>query len=410
MSGPGGTPSGPSPVRPDPAAEPGTPAPLFSDRTTDAATPPPAGPAAPADAPFSGTPSGPAEEPAPAAPAGSVEPAFSGTPTADPAFADAPTGSVDPAFVGVPTEPTAVDVPTEPTEPAVADASADAVDPAVADRIDPDHPAEEPATGVATEAEGPAGPDDRPSPAEVTLPPELAEAARTLFGDRLDLAAAYAELLATDGVVRGLIGPREAPRIWERHLLNCAAMAERIPEGATVLDVGSGAGLPGLVLAIARPDLTVTLIEPLARRTSFLIEAVQHLGLTRMVRVFRGRADEAATGSRDVAPLSGDIVTARAVAPLDRLAAWCLPLVVPGGRLVALKGASAAEEVAEHAETVARLGGGQPEVHRCGVGVIEPPATVIEVVRERVVGPVRKKAAAKRSRGGRRGGRGGRDR
>ncbi|WP_319463215.1 16S rRNA (guanine(527)-N(7))-methyltransferase RsmG [Micromonospora sp. RTP1Z1] len=240
----------------------------------------------------------------------------------------------------------------------------------------------------------------------MTLPPELAEAARTLFGDRLDLAAAYAELLATDGVVRGLIGPREAPRIWERHLLNCAALAERIPEGATVLDVGSGAGLPGLVLAIARPDLTITLIEPLARRTSFLIEAVQHLGLTRMVWVFRGRADEAAAGSRDTAPLSGDIVTARAVAPLDRLAAWCLPLAVPGGRLLALKGASAADEVAEHAEAVVRLGGGQPEVHRCGVGVIEPPATVIEVVRERVVGPARKKTAAKRARGGRRGGRG----
>ncbi|MGC1211445.1 MAG: 16S rRNA (guanine(527)-N(7))-methyltransferase RsmG [Micromonospora sp.] len=234
----------------------------------------------------------------------------------------------------------------------------------------------------------------------------MAEAARTLFGDRLDLAAAYAELLATEGVVRGLIGPREAPRMWERHLLNCAAMAERIPEGATVLDVGSGAGLPGLVLAIARPDLTITLIEPLARRTSFLIEAVQQLGLARTVRVFRGRADEAATGSRDRAALSGDIVTARAVAPLDRLAAWCLPLAVPGGRLIALKGASAADEVAEHAGTVARLGGGEPEVHLCGVGVIEPPATVIEVVRERVVGPVRKKATAKRSRGGRRAGRG----
>ncbi|SCL15891.1 16S rRNA m(7)G-527 methyltransferase [Micromonospora rhizosphaerae] len=240
----------------------------------------------------------------------------------------------------------------------------------------------------------------------MTLPPELAKAARTLFGDRLDLAAAYAELLATDGVVRGLIGPREAPRIWERHVLNCAAMAERIPEGASVLDVGSGAGLPGLVLAIARPDLTVTLIEPLARRTAFLIEAVQHLGLTKMVRVFRGRAEEAATGSADRPPLSGEIVTSRAVAPLDRLAGWCLPLVVAGGRLVALKGASAAEEIAEHGEAVARLGGGEPELHRCGVGVIEPPATVIEVVRERVVGPARKKAPAKRSRGGRRGGRG----
>ncbi|RZU72426.1 16S rRNA (guanine527-N7)-methyltransferase [Micromonospora kangleipakensis] len=378
VSGPGGTPSGPSPVRPELAAEPGEPAPLFSDATPEPATPPPGVPAVPADAPFSGTPSGTADEPAPAAPAGSAEPAFSGTPT-DPA---------DPAFVDVPVEPAFVDVPAGAVDPAAA--LADATD-----------------DSAAVESEGS---DERSSPAEVTLPPELAEAARTLFGDRLDLAAAYAELLATDGVVRGLIGPREAPRIWERHLLNCAAMAERIPEGATVLDVGSGAGLPGLVLAIARPDLTVTLIEPLARRTSFLIEAVQHLGLTRMVRVFRGRADEAAAGSRDIAPLSGDIVTARAVAPLDRLAAWCLPLVVPGGRLVALKGATAADEVAEHAEAVTRLGGGQPEVHRCGVGVIEPPATVIEVVRERVVGPVRKKAAAKRSRGGRRGGRGGRDR
>lgn len=186
-------------------------------------------------------------------------------------------------------------------------------------------------------------------------------------------------------------------------------MAERIPEGASLLDVGSGAGLPGLVLAIARPDLTVTLVEPLARRTAFLVEAVQQLGLTRTVRVFRGRAEDAAAGTRDSAPLSADIVTARAVAALDRLTAWCLPLVVPGGRLVALKGASAAEEIAEHAEAVARLGGGEPELHRCGVGVIDPPAVVIEVVRERVVGPVRKKGP-KRSRGGRRRGGSGRDR
>ncbi|MCM0675027.1 16S rRNA (guanine(527)-N(7))-methyltransferase RsmG [Micromonospora phytophila] len=239
-----------------------------------------------------------------------------------------------------------------------------------------------------------------PSPADAVLPPELADAARTLFGDRLDLAAAYAELLVTEGVVRGLIGPREAPRIWDRHLLNCAAVAERIPEGASVLDVGSGAGLPGLVLAIARPDLTVTLIEPLARRTSFLIEAVQQLGLAKTVRVFRGRADEAATGATGTGPLSGDIVTARAVAPLDRLSTWSLPLVVRGGRLLALKGASAAEEVAEHAGTVARLGGGEAEVRHCGVGVIDPPTTVVEIVRERVVNPVRPKAP-KRSRGGR---------
>ncbi|NBE82335.1 16S rRNA (guanine(527)-N(7))-methyltransferase RsmG [Micromonospora sp. NEAU-HG-1] len=262
-------------------------------------------------------------------------------------------------------------------------------------------------SGPAVEPEFADGLDlnDRPDPAVAVLPPELAEAARSLFGERLDLAAAYAEVLATDGVLRGLIGPREAPRIWERHLLNCAALAERIPEGASVLDVGSGAGLPGLVLAIARPDLTVTLVEPLARRTSFLVEVVERLSLTKMVRVFRGRADEAATGSTGVGPFSAEIVTARAVAPLDRLSAWCLPLVVPGGRLLAMKGSSAGEEIAEHAEAVAKLGGGEPKVHHCGVGVIEPPATVVEIVRERVVNPPRVKSASKRTRGGRRRGR-----
>ncbi|WP_405101943.1 16S rRNA (guanine(527)-N(7))-methyltransferase RsmG [Micromonospora sp. NBC_01412] len=255
-----------------------------------------------------------------------------------------------------------------------------------------------------TAAVGPDG-TDGPDPAVAALPPELAEAASSLFGERLDLAAAYAEVLATDGVLRGLIGPREAPRIWERHLLNCAAVAERIPEGASVLDVGSGAGLPGLVLAIARPDLTVTLVEPLARRTSFLVEVVERLGLTKTVRVFRGRADEAATGSNGVGPFSAEIVTARAVAPLDRLSAWCLPLVAPGGRLLAMKGSSAGDEIAEHAGAVAKLGGGEPKVHHCGVGVIEPPATVVEIVRERVVNPPRVKPASKRTRGGRRRGR-----
>jgi len=242
--------------------------------------------------------------------------------------------------------------------------------------------------------------DRSPSPADAALPPELAPAALTLFGDRLDLAAAYAELLVTDGVVRGLIGPREAPRIWDRHLLNCAAVAELIPANATVLDVGSGAGLPGMVLAIARPDLTVTLIEPLARRTSFLIEAVEQLGLTRSVRVFRGRADEAASGSADRDPISGDVVTARAVAPLDRLATWCLPLAVRGGRLLALKGSSATAEVEEHADVVARLGGGEATVRLCGVEVIDPPTTVVEIVRERIVGQPRP-AASKRARAGR---------
>ncbi|WP_432049645.1 16S rRNA (guanine(527)-N(7))-methyltransferase RsmG [Verrucosispora sp. NA02020] len=239
---------------------------------------------------------------------------------------------------------------------------------------------------------------DRPDPTTAVLPPDLAEAARRLFGDRLDLAAAYAELLATDGVVRGLIGPRETPRLWDRHLLNCAVVGELIPQGATVVDVGSGAGLPGLVLAIARPDLTVTLVEPLARRVVFLDEAVESLGLTTSVRVFLGRAEEA-VAEPELPP--SDVVTARAVAPLDRLAGWCLPLAAPGGRLIALKGASAADEIAEHAEVVHRLGGGEPVLRRCGEGVITPPTTVVDIVRERVVAPPAK-TTPKKSRSRRR--------
>jgi 16S rRNA (guanine527-N7)-methyltransferase len=226
----------------------------------------------------------------------------------------------------------------------------------------------------------------------VPLPESLTPAARSLFGDRLGLAEAYAELLASDGVIRGLIGPREAPRMWDRHLLNCAVVAELIPSGAVVADVGSGAGLPGIVLAVARPDLSVVLVEPLARRTAFLIEAVSALGLDDQVEVLRARAEDAADGM-PTGP--ADIVTARAVAPLDRLAGWCLPLVAVGGRLLALKGASAADEVAEHHEAVRRLGGGVPEIRMCGTGVIEPPTTVVEIVRERdVLAASRSRAAA----------------
>jgi 16S rRNA (guanine527-N7)-methyltransferase len=223
---------------------------------------------------------------------------------------------------------------------------------------------------------GPVGEPGRPSPA--TLP-----AAQALFGERLGVAAQYAELLATDGVVRGLIGPREAPRIWDRHLLNCAAMAELIEPGAAVVDVGSGAGLPGLVLAIARPDLSVVLVEPMARRTAFLTEVVSALGLAESVPVIRARAEEVA-GQLPGGP--ADVVTARAVAPLDRLAGWCLPLAKVGGRLLAIKGASAAEEVAAHAAAVRRLGGAPPVVRVCGADLLDPATTVVEVVRERATG------------------------
>ena len=248
----------------------------------------------------------------------------------------------------------------------------------------------EPRFGPGAESPGPSAVPDG------LVPPGLVEAARTVFGDRLPLAVAYAELLATDGVVRGLIGPREAPRIWERHLINCGVITEMISIGASVVDVGSGAGLPGIVLAVARPDLTVTLVEPLARRTAFLSEAVTRLGLDATVTVVRGRAEELAGG-----PLTADVVTARAVAPLDRLAGWCLPLAAIGGRLLALKGASAADEVAEHRDAIARLGGSDPAVAYCGVGVIEPPATVVEIVRERDVVVSRPKPSARTAGSGR---------
>lgn len=211
--------------------------------------------------------------------------------------------------------------------------------------------------------------------------PDLARAAGALFGERLPLATEYARLLATDGVVRGLIGPREAERIWSRHLLNCAAVNELIPDDASVADVGSGAGLPGIVLAIARPDLSIALVEPLARRTTFLSEVVSELGLDN-VTVVRARAEDA-VGKTPAA----DVVTARAVAPLDRLVAWCLPLARVGGRLLALKGTTAADEIAAYRDAVARAGGGEPVIRLCGAGLLPDPATVVEIVREREVAP-----------------------
>lgn len=158
------------------------------------------------------------------------------------------------------------------------------------------------------------------------LPP-APEAARAVFGERLADAVRYAELLADAGVRRGLIGPREVPRLWERHLLNCAVLSDVVPEGVSVCDVGSGAGLPGIPLALTRPDLRITLLEPLLRRTIFLQEAVEELGLGN-VTVARGRAEEVAGRLTPV-----DVVTARAVAPLDRLAGWGLPLLRPYGKM-----------------------------------------------------------------------------
>ena len=181
-----------------------------------------------------------------------------------------------------------------------------------------------------------------------TLSPPPAEAS-ALFGERLPTMLRYAELLAGPGVERGLIGPREVDRLWERHLLNCGAVAELIAPDQTVVDVGSGGGLPGLVLAIARPDLRMTLLEPLLRRTIVLSECVETLNL-RNVEVRRGRAEEWA------GRVNADLVTARAVAPLEKLIGWCLPLIAPKGRMLALKGETAAAELDRVAPGLSALG------------------------------------------------------
>lgn len=197
-----------------------------------------------------------------------------------------------------------------------------------------------------------------------------------LFGDRVALARRYGEHLAGSGVERGLIGPREAPIVWERHVLNCAVVADLVPKGARVVDVGSGAGLPGIPLALARPDLQVVLVEPLARRVDWLREVIGDLGMT--VAVERGRAEEPAVRRRWE---GADVVTARAVAPLHRLAGWCLPLARPGGMMLAIKGASAPEEIERDAAAVAALGGAEPRIETCGVGIVDPPSTVVVVER-----------------------------
>jgi 16S rRNA (guanine527-N7)-methyltransferase len=208
----------------------------------------------------------------------------------------------------------------------------------------------------------------------VEHPPAAAE---KVFGERLDLAARYVEHLATSGVERGLIGPRETDRLWDRHVLNCAVVAELVPDGAKVVDVGSGAGLPGIPLALARPDLRIVLVEPLARRVEWLGEIIDDLGLS--LTVERGRAEENAIRRRWE---GADVVTARAVAPLARLAGWSLPLLRVGGRLLAVKGASAPDEVARDTAEVHRLGGGTPVIERCGAGVVDPPSIVVSVERE----------------------------
>ncbi|MFE0421427.1 16S rRNA (guanine(527)-N(7))-methyltransferase RsmG [Streptomyces sp. NPDC058953] len=223
--------------------------------------------------------------------------------------------------------------------------------------------------------------------------PQAPEAARAVFGEFLPEAVRYAELLADAGVKRGLIGPREVPRLWERHLLNCAVLSEVVPEGVTVYDVGSGAGLPGIPLALVRPDLKITLLEPLLRRTNFLQEVVELLGLDH-VTVARGRAEEMLGTLPPV-----HVVTARAVAPLDRLAGWGVPLLRPYGEMLALKGDTAEEELRGARAALSKLGVVETSVLQVGHGLVDPLSTVVRVEVGESPGGVR--FAAKRAKAAR---------
>lgn len=197
---------------------------------------------------------------------------------------------------------------------------------------------------------------------------ETSASSLLVFGDSLPTIQRYANWLTGPGVERGLIGPREVPRIWERHLLNCAVVVDRVPIDATVADIGTGAGLPGLVWSIMRPDISMSLVEPLLRRTRFLEEVVEDLGLENTV-VVRARAEEMTQ--------QFDVVTARAVAATDKLAKWTLPLVKDGGVLLALKGQSAEQEVSAARSTLGRLGAKSIVVRE--YGSLDVPTTVVEV-------------------------------
>lgn len=223
-------------------------------------------------------------------------------------------------------------------------------------------------------------------------------AAAQVFGAGVGTAEDFAAMLSREGVLRGLIGPSEPARLWSRHILNSAVIGEAIPQDVRVVDIGTGAGFPGIPLAIARPDLEVVLVEPLLRRTTFLGEAVERLGLQN-VTVVRGRAEEKAV----IAEAGGaDVVTSRAVAPLDRLARWSVPLMRIDGQLVALKGRTAQEEIDEHAETVAALGLVDLHVREVGSGLIEPATSALIGTRIETDADRRARARAERRRNSKR--------
>ncbi|MGP9529869.1 16S rRNA (guanine(527)-N(7))-methyltransferase RsmG [Glutamicibacter sp. AOP5-A2-18] len=207
---------------------------------------------------------------------------------------------------------------------------------------------------------------------DLSLTAEETLAAEKIFGDRLDLAKRYVQHLATSGIERGLLGPREVPRLWSRHVLNCAVIESVIERDVEVADVGSGAGLPGLCLAIARPDLKLTLIEPLERRCIWLSEVIDDLGLDN-VTVMRGRAEQM------VDAVNASYVTARAVSALTNLAGLTIPLLHGKGQLIAIKGRSAAEEIDKASKAIRKLGGKETEVLTIGGEFLAEPTTVVRI-------------------------------
>ncbi|RKW70545.1 16S rRNA (guanine(527)-N(7))-methyltransferase RsmG [Galactobacter caseinivorans] len=227
--------------------------------------------------------------------------------------------------------------------------------------------------------EGPEGP--RIDAALVAVPPEEAPrpteaelgAVEHYFGDRAELAQRYVGHLASSGIERGLLGPREIPRLWSRHVLNCAAVADAIPQGALVADIGSGAGLPGIVLALSRPDLMMVLVEPLERRCQWLDEVVEDLGLESRVDVVRARAEQM------VGQIDADVVTARAVTALRTLVPLTLPLISGTGELVALKGRSAELEIEKAQKIIRKYKGHDVRVETLGEGFLEEPTTVVRI-------------------------------
>lgn len=187
----------------------------------------------------------------------------------------------------------------------------------------------------------------------------------------------YRDILAVTGVAHGLIGPREGPRLWSRHLYNCAVVAlpelSLVPQAAAVVDIGSGAGLPGVVWALTRPDIRVHLVEPLLRRAEFLADVIDELKLNDRVEVTRARAE-------DLAPLAADVVTSRAVAALPPLMAWSLRHTSAAGSVIAIKGGRASEELSGERETIRRLGGRNAEVVEIVVEPESEPMARIVVV------------------------------